>query len=64
MQSPIPDQQQNDSKNEEDTIPLADGIHTSAPSPPPSTNQTEMNEPLAEGNLSENNGNEQQIVQS
>ncbi|UJR21443.1 hypothetical protein I4U23_024529 [Adineta vaga] len=64
MQSPIPDQQQNDSKNGEDMNPVDDEIQASTSSQPSSINQTEVNEPLVEGNSSETNENEQQIAHS
>jgi hypothetical protein len=59
MQSPLPNQQQNDSNNGDDVNPINDEVQAGTSSV---TEEIELNEPLVGGNTSENNESEQQII--
>jgi hypothetical protein len=62
MQSPLPNQQQNDSNNGDETNPINNELQATTSSPSIVIEPTEINEPLVGGNSSENNESEQQIV--
>ncbi len=59
MQSPLPNQQQNDSNNGDDVNPINDEVQ---PGTSTITEEIELNEPLVGGNTSENNESEQQNI--
>jgi len=62
MQSPLHDQQQNDSNTEDDGNPIVNELQASTSSQPIGIEENDNTEVLVGGNTSENNDNEQQIV--